>query len=270
MKSLKLITVAAASLALAGIGHAQTADAGNKAALWLGSWRLDPTKSHLTGYTVTFSQAAPGKYHFEDGSTGSFDFGTDGKEYPTAYGRTTVWTPVSDHAWDSVTKLNGKVLYKAHREISADEKTLTVTGTGTNPDGSPINETMVYARMSGQHGLVGTWRDVKISEGGSPDGFVISAAASGALRMEIPQWQSSLETRLDGSEVPIKGPEVPAGMTYTGKLEAPNKISFVLKFNGKPDMYGEDTMGADGRSYTDVTWNPGRENEKTTGVYVKQ
>lgn len=33
---------------------------------------------------------------------------------------------------------------------------------------------------------------------------------------------------------------------------------------------GEQTLAADGRSFTDVNWNSGKEDEKTTGVYVKQ
>jgi hypothetical protein len=44
----------------------------------------------------------------------------------------------------------------------------------------------------------------------------------------------------------------------------------MLKYQGKADMYGVQTMAADGKSYTDVTWPAGKPNEKTTGVYVKQ
>jgi hypothetical protein len=40
--------------------------------------------------------------------------------------------------------------------------------------------------------------------------------------------------------------------------------------NGKPDTYGIETLAADGHSFTDVSWNPGKESEKQTAVYVKQ
>jgi hypothetical protein len=30
------------------------------------------------------------------------------------------------------------------------------------------------------------------------------------------------------------------------------------------------SIAADGGSFTDTNWNPGRESEKTTAVYVKQ
>jgi hypothetical protein len=272
MKPAKSISVAAAACCLAlssvaMVGAACAAD--GKTAMWVGSWKLDAGKSRFTGDTFTYSQAKPGMYHFDDGSAGSYDFGADGKEYPGAYGRTTVWTPVSDHAWDTVTKLNGAVLYKAHRELSADGHTLTVTATGANPDGTAINETTVYTRVSGDRGLIGTWRDVKTSST-SPEEFVISSPTTGVLQWEVPQWKATVEAPLNGTDVPVKGPQVPAGSTYAAKLVAPNKITYVMKFNGQPDMYGESTMAADGRSYSDVSWNPGKEGEKSTALYVKQ
>src|SRR5271168_948167 len=77
---------------------------------WVGTWKLDPAKSHFTGDTFTYSKATNGRIHFSDGSTETYDFGLDGKEYPTPLGRTTIWTAAGDNAWDSVTKFNGAVL----------------------------------------------------------------------------------------------------------------------------------------------------------------
>jgi hypothetical protein len=51
---------------------------------------------------------------------------------------------------------------------------------------------------------------------------------------------------------------------------SPTKIRYVTKVNGKTDNLGEETLAADGRSFTDMNWNPGKESEKTTGVYLKQ
>jgi hypothetical protein len=33
---------------------------------------------------------------------------------------------------------------------------------------------------------------------------------------------------------------------------------------------GEQTLAADGRSFSDVNWNPGKEDEKTTGVFLRK
>ena len=50
---------------------------------WSGTWKLDPTQSHLTGDTFTLTQGRGTMLHYSDGSTANYDFGVDGKEYKT-------------------------------------------------------------------------------------------------------------------------------------------------------------------------------------------
>jgi len=107
---------------------------------WVGTWKLDLAKSMFTGDTFTYSKSANGLYHYSDGSTDAFDFGIDGKEYPAMYGQVVTWTADGDHAWNSVWKLKGKVLDNVHRQLSVDGKTLTITDSGTKPDGSTFHE----------------------------------------------------------------------------------------------------------------------------------
>ena len=75
--------------------------------------------------------------------------------------------------------MSGVILYKAHRELSADAKTLTLTVTGTNADGSLLNQTTVFTRVTGARGLVGTWRDTR-TDAGAPAMFVISSPPQGS------------------------------------------------------------------------------------------
>jgi len=51
---------------------------------------------------------------------------------------------------------------------------------------------------------------------------------------------------------------------------SPTKIKYVMKIDGKTDNVGEQTLAADGRSFSDTNWNPGKADEKTTGIYIKQ
>jgi len=51
---------------------------------------------------------------------------------------------------------------------------------------------------------------------------------------------------------------------------SPTQINFVIRVNGKEDFEGVTTLSADSRSYTDVGWSAGKENEKQTSVYVRQ
>jgi hypothetical protein len=236
---------------------------------WVGTWTLDLSKSHFTGDTFTYSKSANGMMHYSDGSIANFDFGIDGKEYKTVYDRTTTWTAAGDNAWDTVMKANGKVLGKSHRELSSDGKTLTITGTGTRPDGTDFKDVTIYTRVTGTTGLIGKWRSTKVTIS-APDSFVISAPSPGVMHWDIPAYKESVQGKFDGTDLPITGPNVPPGLTLAVKQVAPTKLSYVVKGNGKPDSYGIQTLAADGKSFTDLSWSAGKPGEKATGVYVKQ
>ena len=237
---------------------------------WNGTWKFDEAKSQLTGGTMTFSKGAGDMLHFSDGSTAEFDFAVDGKERKAWANRTGIWTAPAKNTWDTVYKLNGKVLAKGHRVLSDDGKTLTETWTGTRPDGSSFHEDDVFTRVSGSDGLVGTWRASKVKGGGGPQEFVISVPAAGMVHYDVPDMKVNVEGRTDGSDIPLTGPTVPPGATISFKALTPTKMQYVMKIGGKTDNTGEQTLAADGRSFTDVNWNAGKEDEKTTGVYVKQ
>ena len=99
-----------------------------------------------------------------------------------------------------------------------------------------MNDVVVYERIGKGTGLIGKWRSGK----------------------------------LDGAEFKPTGPTIPPGTTVSMKAASPSKISYVWRLNGKPDGYGVQTVAADGKSFTDVSWNPGKEAEKSTAYYVKQ
>lgn len=236
---------------------------------WVGTWKLDPAKSHFTGDTFAYSEAPNGMMHFSDGSTISYDFGIDGKTYKTHDDRTTMWTASGDNAWDSVTKANDTVLVSVHRELSSDGKTLKITASGTKPDGTPFSDESIYVRETGTKGLVGKWRSTKVTIS-APESFVIAVPAEGELHWDIPAYKESVGGKPDGSDLPITGPTVPPGLTLSVKLDSPSKLSYIVKINGKPQSYGTQTLAEDGNSFTDTSWSAGKESEKSTGLYVKQ
>lgn len=236
---------------------------------WVGTWKLDTSKSHFTGDTFTYSKGANGMMHYTDGSTVSYDFGIDGKEYKTPYDRTTTWTAAGTNAWDSVSKMNGKVLANSHRELSADGKTLTITSSGTKPDGSAFKDLTVYTRVTGTKGLEGKWRSTKV-EISAPDSYVIAETSPGMYKWTIPGYKASFEGKADGTDHTLSGPTIPSGLTLSWKQVSPMKMMYTEKLNGKPDAIGVQTMAADKKSFTEVSWTPGKESEKSTAVYVKQ
>jgi hypothetical protein len=237
---------------------------------WNGTWKLDPAKSHLTGQTFTYSERPGGMLHYEDGSTASFDFGLDGKEYRSWANRTTSWTAAGKNAWDTVTRADGKLRSKGRVSLSEDGRTLTMSFGGTRPDGQEFHEEDVFNRVSGTDGLAGTWRSSKVTNPAGPQTFIITSPAAGVLRYEIPDQKISLDYSADGKDYPLEGPTMPPGATMSFKRLSATKIRYTMKLNGKPDSVGVQSIAADGESFTDTNWNPGRPDEKTTQVYVKQ
>jgi hypothetical protein len=236
---------------------------------WVGTWKLDPAKSQLAGDTFTYSKGPGALLHFSDGVV-AYDFGTDGKEYKAAYDRSVKWTQTGPNSWDSVVTRNGKVLGKTQHTLSADGKTLTVHYTGTRADGAPFDDQDVYTRTSGGDGLLGSWKSVKVGTSGGPQTFIISSPAPGILHYDVPELRAHTEGPLDGTDRPLVGGNTPDGMTISLKLLSPTTIKYVMKVNGKEDNEGVQTLAADARSYTDVSWSPGKETEKQTSIFVKQ
>ena len=237
---------------------------------WNGTWKLDPAKSHFTGQTFSYSERPNGMLHYEDGSTASYDFGLDGKEYKSWADRTVSWTPAGRNAWDTVTRAAGKVLSKGHVTLSEDGKTLAMSASGTQPNGQEFHEEDVFSRVSGTDGLAGTWRTAKVTNPGGPQTFIITSPAPGVLHYEIPDYKVSVDYSADDKDFAIAGPTVPLGSTISWKRLGPTKIRYTWKINGKTDNVGVQAIARDGRSFTDTNWNVGRPGEKTKAVYVKQ
>lgn len=258
-------TLILCSLLVLPAGAASAADSP-----WNGTWKLDAAKSHLTGQTITYSERPGGMLHYEDGSTASFDFGLDGKEYKTWGDHTMTFTPAGTNAWDTVTRAGGKVRAKGHFALSADGKTLTTSFSGSRPDGQDFHEEDVFSRVSGREGLTGTWRTTKVTNPSGPQTFIISSPSEGVLHYEIPDMKLSVECSANDKDYPLTGPAMPPGATISFKRVSATKIRYTMKINGKPDSIGVQSIAADGASFTDTNWNPGRETEKTTSVYVKQ
>jgi hypothetical protein len=229
---------------------------------WVGTWKLDTAKSHFTGETHTYSKTANGMMHYSNDSTISYDFAIDGKEYKAPGNRTVVWTADGDNTWTTVFKAgDGATVSTVNRTLSADGKTLTNVATGTRPDGSPFKTEAVDTRVTGTSGLAGQWRDTKVDISAA-ETFTFSIPSPGVFRMEYPEFQEVVEGKPDGTDHPLTGGHAPAGLTQSFKVTSPTKISYVNKLDGKPVVYGVQTLAADGKSFTDVSWKPGKGSEK--------
>jgi|SRR5665213_232838 len=236
---------------------------------WLGTWKLDPSKSHLAGETIAFHRSKNGMFRFTDNSTFTEDFYIDGREYRSAFDRTKIWRAVGDRAWDVETKMGGKLFETRHYQLSPDEGALTVTATGTKPDGTEFKNLTELKRITGSKGLVGQWRTTEL-ELSTPYFLVLSSPTTGVLNWNVLADKQTFEGKPDGAPYPVSGPSVPKGLTMSFRYDSATEISYVFRINGKPETYGLQTLAADGRSFSDVYWHPGKKSEKSSEIYVKQ
>lgn len=236
---------------------------------WVGTWKLDKAKSHLAGQTFTYSKGANGLDHFSDGAT-EYDFTANGIDYPIMGGMTESWTSTGANTWTVTDKLNGKVVTTSTVELSKDCKTMKSTTTGTRPDGSSMNDESTYMKVKPSDGcLEGTWKSVKVSTS-APGMWIVSQTSPDEWKWEVPDWKETITGKPDGSDLAVTGPAVASGMTVAIKQDGPRKITYTVKENGKTLGEGEQTLAANGKSFTDQSWVPGKENEKQTSVYDKQ
>lgn len=233
---------------------------------WNGTWKLNEAKSKFTGETYLIENKGNGMMHVTRGNL-SYDFACDGKPYKVLADRTLTCTGSASSGYDYVINGSGKVLSKSHRTFSADGKTMTVHGTDIRTDGSTQDFTDVWKRESGTSGLAGKWMNVK-SQGAS-DTVVIETKGDW-IKLYSPQEKSTVEGKMDGSQLKVSGPTVPAGFAQTIKAEGPNKLRYVVKYNDKVLSEGVQTLSADGKSFVDENWTPGKMNEKSTAVYERQ
>jgi hypothetical protein len=149
-------TVLAAFLSAMAVASAQTEE--NPI---VGTWKLRVVTKDgkpASSNTLVFDPFPNGEKHRSFGvnaqgmKTGSSftAYYNDGKDYPIV-GNPDVDAVqirrIDSHTTERINKKSGKVLTTAQRVVSKDGKTLTITTTGTNARGEPVNTKTVYDKQ---------------------------------------------------------------------------------------------------------------------------
>jgi len=130
---------------------------------WLGTWQVNLAKSSAEG-NVRFKRATTKIEGWRDGIKVTYDLvgirgglthmewtgKFDGKDYPVQgvdYVLTNAYSPVDDHSYTIVTKVDGAITSTARVVISTDGKTLTTVTTGKDAQGNAVQTTTVYDRL---------------------------------------------------------------------------------------------------------------------------
>ncbi len=144
------------ALCFVGVGSAYAAD------VFTGTWKLNDAKSKFTpgspkNKTVVYETAGDNEKITVDGTdregkpahnewTGKFD----GKDYPVTgdpTADTRSYKMVNDHTLTVTNKKNGKATITARIVVSADDKSRTVTASGTDSSGNKFHSTAVYDKQ---------------------------------------------------------------------------------------------------------------------------
>ena len=129
---------------------------------FVGTWKQNAAKSKLEGSglgpnaTVRIEQDGGGlKIAVEatmQGQPANFTYQAtlDGK--PVKVTGTPIYDELStkrvnDHTYTATGKQAGKVVFTDRRVVSSDGKTMTISRTGTNPEGKPFKATMVFEKQ---------------------------------------------------------------------------------------------------------------------------
>jgi len=74
---------------------------------FVGTWKLNQEKSHLTGDTMKFASAGSGMIRLTAAGT-SYTFKTDGQNYTDPFGNKAAWKQLDDNTWETAyTKTDG-------------------------------------------------------------------------------------------------------------------------------------------------------------------
>jgi hypothetical protein len=234
---------------------------------YAGKWKMNPAKSDFGETTVTYAQLASGEMQ-STAEGQSYKFSLDGKDSPAPFDSTAAWSSLSTNSWQTIWKLNGKVLTTDTLTLSTDGKTLTVHSKGTKPNGEPIDTTVVSERVSGGPGLAGKWK-TKNLKSNSPSVLELTPSGSDGLTFKIVDMGLVCDSKLDGKDYPCTGPTLSAGWTIALASAGPRSFDMTVKNNGKLLYKVAYTVSADGKTLTE-TGSSTATNEKVKVVYDRQ
>jgi uncharacterized protein (DUF2147 family) len=245
------------------------AAAGNSLAAdnpWIGTWKLDPSQSKLTGDTIHLALVGDELTYTSEGHTSKFKLG--GNSSQTWSGAEGAWKKIDDSTFESHYTRNGTDLGTDTWSISPDGKSLKVESKGTRPDGSSFDDTAEYARVSGKSGLAGSWKSNKDAMNEDRT-FEMTANGDNGMVWTIPEMKATVSVKMDGKDYPAEGPTVPKGITLALTPVSSTSFKMLEKMNGTPLWHGTYTLSDDGKKMT-VVGSPAKTNEPTTEVYLKQ
>jgi hypothetical protein len=231
---------------------------------YVGKWKFNPTKSQLTGDTVTVESVPGGMMEFR--SQGYiYRFKIDGKEYPTPIGGTVIYTAAGPDSWDVSNRIKGKEINTIHITVKGDTQTIAVRQ--AKPDGGTLETSATYKRLSGGPGLLGTWKSTEVKVPAT----VLELASHGANGIMVKDESGfAAQGQFDGKPNPAAGFLTGTKYEFSFRKVSDRAFEMTGALEGKPYYRDVYTVSADGKTLTDDGTPMNAQSEATKIVYDRQ
>jgi hypothetical protein len=234
---------------------------------WVGTWRLDESRSQPIGPTFIYTRALNGQYTVNTGDH-VYRFFCDGKDYPTVPQHSVSCTESTHLSMQMTYKISGQTTGHAVRTLSPDGGTLTVTSTSVSPNDSKQVHLVSYRRISVSTGFVGAWVDTDQSAQ-RPPLFVITETGL-ILHLNIPGKNQHTDIPLNGADAQIQGLSSGVHATLSAKKIGEGELFVEQKLDGRVLRDTSMTMSQDGRTLIQEVWRPENPSQKERLVYQRQ
>lgn len=217
---------------------------------FVGKWVLDKKATQLAPIHEGIEDLGGNRFEIVESNGASVNTVlADGTDQPANFGRTLSIKPQSDKAWRVVWKVNGRVQDEAVWAVSQDGQTLTMTGTFHLPDGGTNNFHRIWKRLSGKHGVVGTWEDLDPFQGSVPT-LELRPYDDDGLSFYYPRLGKVLQNiKCDGKEYPDLT-DASSFSTSSGKRINSHALHIDDKFKGEVVDTQELSLAPDGNTLT--------------------
>ena len=214
---------------------------------FVGKWKIDPAKSHITGTKDSITAEGPDQWKFQYGAF-SWRVKANGSDQPTPFGSTVSMQVVNPSTWQFTNKSDGKTISHETWVLSADGKSMTRTFNSEGPNGEPTSGVTSMKRVAGSRGFEGTWEttDVKL-----PFTEVdIEPNGNNGITVRLPEDGTTYSLQFDGREYSEHSPRLPEGVTVSAEVTGMRTARFHTTQNGKVFDTEEWEVSPDGSTFT--------------------
>lgn len=228
-----------------------------------GTWKLNLSKSQLSGTMYTFEKTPSGMMHYSGGGFEA-DFDLTGKEHTMPSGVSVVGKELSPTSWELTFRMNGKAVSKSRMTVNGNS--MAVSSDVTGPDGKTVQQTSTDTRVSGGPGFVGKWKAGEMK--GASTTLQIAIEGANGITISYPEFQQACKGSFDGKDYVVN--QAGQATKFTNAFaKTGNALKITTKLNGKPFTVDTLTLSTDGKTLTDNSTATAT-NEKTKSVYDRQ